>query len=155
VFGGALLGPFMPLDSVTGETQTLQNWLYRASFFCMVGGLAGVGVGTLRRQLKILDWLNEHDARTGLLDQTGLLNRLRSAIDRDGLETRPLLVVMQITNLLDIQNTFGAKFGEKLLKAICERCHTLVPHDVPTALIQPDRLALLFRNSPDSHQLRT
>lgn len=39
VAGGVLLGPFMPLDSVTGEAQKLGNWLYRIVFFCMVGGV--------------------------------------------------------------------------------------------------------------------
>ena len=52
VVAGLLLGPYMPLDTVTGEAQNLGNWLYRAAFFCMVGGVVGVGVGTLRKQLR-------------------------------------------------------------------------------------------------------
>ena len=61
VTGGVLLGPYMPLDSISGEAQKLGNWLYRTAFFCMVGGVVGVGVGALRKQLNRLDWLNEHD----------------------------------------------------------------------------------------------
>jgi len=154
VVGGLLLGPFMPLDTVTGETQNLSNWLYRSAFFCMVGGVVGVGVGALRKQLTILDWLNEHDARTGLLDRTGLLKALRQIIDRDGDQSRPILIVVQINNFLDIQNTLGTDFGEKLLKQICERGRALVPADVPMALLQPDRLALVFRHGPETQQLR-
>jgi predicted signal transduction protein with EAL and GGDEF domain len=152
--GGLLLGPYMPLDAVTGEAQNLGNWLYRTAFFCLIGGIAGIGVGTLRKQLKILDWLNEHDPRTGLLDRTGLLKTLRAAIGRDGGSARPLLIIVQINNLLDIQNTLGVAFGEKLLKCIIERGRALVPADVPIALIQPDRLALLFRNGPETRQRR-
>ena len=64
---GLLIGPFMPLDALTGESQNLANWLYRAAFFCLIGGFVGIGVDTLRRHLATLDWLNEHDARPGCL----------------------------------------------------------------------------------------
>ena len=66
-----------------------------------------------------------------------------------------LLIVVQIKNLLDIQNTFGALFSEKLLKQICERGRELVPADVPIALIQRDRLALAFDNRTETRQLRS
>ena len=116
----------------------------------MVGGVVGVGVGALRKQLNRLDWLNEHDAHTGLLDHTGLLKTLQQSIDREGQQARPLLIVVQINNLLDIQNTLGARLGEKLLKQICERGQALVPADVPIALIQPDRLALVLPSGSDN-----
>ena len=66
-----------------------------------------------------------------------------------------LLIVVQIKNLLDIQNTFGAAFGEKLLKQICERGQALMPADVPIALIQRDRLALAFPGGSETKQRRT
>lgn len=43
VVGGLLLGPFMPLDTVTGETQNLSNWLYRSAFFLHGWGCRGGG----------------------------------------------------------------------------------------------------------------
>ena len=143
----------MLLDTAGGEVQQLGNWLLRMVFFCMVGGVVGVGAGTLRRQLKMLDWLNEHDAGTGLLDSTGFARTQRQAIERDGAQV--LLIVVQIKNLLDIQNTFGALFSEKLLKLICERGRELVPADVPIALIQRDRLALAFDNRTETRQVRS
>ena len=153
VVAGLLLGPYMLLDTASGEMQQLANWLLRMVFFCMVGGVVGVGAGTLRRQLKMLDWLNEHDAGTGLLNSTGFARTQRQAIERDGAQV--LLIVVQIKNLLDIQNTFGALFSEKLLKLICERGRELVPADVPIALIQRDRLALAFDNRTETRQLRS
>ena len=62
-----------------------------------MGGV--VGVGALRKQLNRLDWLNEHDAHTGLLDHTGLLKTLQQSIDREGQQARPLLIVVQINKL--------------------------------------------------------
>lgn len=74
--GGFLLGPYMPLDTATGETQELYNWLYRLAYFCAVGGIVGAGVGVLRGQLTTLAWMNDHDARSGLLGRTGLLKAM-------------------------------------------------------------------------------
>ena len=93
----------MPVDTATGEAQQLGNWLLRMVFFCMVGGIVGVGAGTLRRQLKMLDWLNEHDAGTGLLNHTGFARTQRQAIERDGAQAQVLLIVAQIKNLLDVR----------------------------------------------------
>ncbi len=47
---GLLIGPYMPLDTLSGESQNLGNWLYRAAFFCLIGGFVGIGVDALRRQ---------------------------------------------------------------------------------------------------------
>ncbi len=152
---GLLIGPFMPLDTLTGESQNLANWLYRAAFFCLIGGFVGIGVGILRKQLSILDWLNEHDARTGLLDRTGLLNALGRMVEQEGEHIQPYLVVMQLNNFLDIQNTFGSAFAEELLKQVCARGRSLLPHDVPMAVIQPDRLAAALRSNTEAQQLLT
>ncbi len=151
---GLLIGPYMPLDVITGEAQNLANWLYRAAFFCLIGGFVGVGVGTLRRHLATLDWLNEHDARTGLLDRTGLLNGLQHMIEQGAGREQPFLIVLQLNNFLDIQNTFGSAFAEELLKQICARGRCLLPPDVPMAVLQPDRLAVAFRSKQESWQLR-
>ena len=151
---GLLIGPFMPLDTITGESQNLVNWLYRTAFFCLIGGFVGIGVGILRRHLATLDWLNEHDASTGMLNRTGLLNRLRRMIEQAAGGMSPFLAVLQLNNFLDIQNTFGSAFAEKLLKQICARGSSLLPPDVPLVVIQPDLLAIAFRNKQESEQLR-
>ena len=151
---GLVIGPYMPLDSLTGESQNLGNWLYRAAFFCLIGGFVGIGVDTLRRHLSTLDWLNEHDALTGLLNRAGLLNALRRMIEQEGGRAQPFLIVMQLNNFLDIQNTFGSAFAEELLKQICARGRSLLPPDVPMAVIQPDRLAAAFRSDLEWRRLR-
>ena len=130
------------------------NWLYRTAFFCLIGGFVGIGVDTLRRHLSTLDWLNEHDALTGLFNRAGLLNALQRMIQQEGDETQPFLIVVHLNNFLDIQNTFGASFAEGLLKQICVRGRSLLPPDLPMAVIQPDRLAAAFRSDLEWRQLR-
>ncbi len=151
---GLVIGPYMPLDALTGESQNLANWLYRAAFFCLIGGFVGVGVGILRRHLTTLDWLNEHDAPTGLLNRTGLLSALRRMIQLEGGRARPFLVIAHLNNFLDIQNTFGSAFADELLEQICARGRSLLPPDLPMAVIQPDRLAVAFRSNLESQQFR-
>ena len=34
---GLILGPFMPIDTATGEMQLTVNWLYRMGFFVLIG----------------------------------------------------------------------------------------------------------------------
>lgn len=51
IMGGLILGPFMPLDIHTGETQQTLNWLYRMGVFVFVGTLVGHAV-------QILDTMN-------------------------------------------------------------------------------------------------
>lgn len=152
--GGLLLGPYMPLDTATGEAQQLHNWLYRTIFFCMVGGLVGGGASALRRQLMALAWLNDHDVRTGMLGRIGLLKTLRQTIARSGHQDGLSVAIMHMNNFLEIQNTLGPDFAEKLLTCIAERGRRLVPPDAPIAMIQPDRLAAVFTNSAEAQKLR-
>jgi diguanylate cyclase len=154
VIAGLLLGPYMPLDTTSGEPQQFANWLLRMGFFCTIGALVGVGAASLRRQLNLLDWLSEHDACTGLLNEAGLAKAQRQVVARDGARAQTLLIVVQIKNLLDIQDTFGALFSEKLLKQVCERGRELVPAHVPIARIQRDCLALAFNGATDTDRLR-
>ena len=89
-----------------------------------------------------------------MLNRTGLLNRLRQMIEQAAGGMPPFLVVLQLNNFLDIQNTFGAAFAEELLKQICARGRSLLPPDLPLVVIQPDRLAIAFRSKQESEQLR-
>ena len=76
IAGGLLLGPGMPQDTSTGEMQGLLNWIYRLTFFTLIGALVGVGAQLLRRHLRELQWLHEHHPDTGLLNLAGLIKQL-------------------------------------------------------------------------------
>ena len=75
-------------------------------------------------------------------------------IQREGDQAQPFLIAVHLNNFLDIQNTFGASFAEELLKEICARGRSLLPPDLPMAVIQPDRLAAAFKNDLEWRQLR-
>jgi diguanylate cyclase len=151
---GLLLGPLMPLDVIQGEGQNVGNWLLRTAFFCLVGGIVGVGASTLRRQLNLLDWLTEHDPSTGLLNHAGYVSMQRRAIARARGSEERLVVVAQIKNMLDIQNTFGARFTEELLERVYTRVRAAVPENLQIGLIQRDRLSVSFDAIAETSNLR-
>jgi hypothetical protein len=121
IAGGLLLGPWMPIDTSTGEMQRALNWGYRLTFFTLIGALVGVGAQHLRRHLQEMQWLHEHHPDTGLLNLAGLIKQLdrlmHSATDR-----RPVLLsITQLNNFLEIQNTFGTAFGMRVLAQVLQR----------------------------------
>ena len=154
VAAGVAVGPFMALDTDTGEAQDLANWLQRLFFFCVIGVLVGLGSGMFRRQVRHLAWLNDHDSRTGFLTNGGLTKCVHERLANVSDGSTPAVLVVQLSNLLDIQNTFGPQFGEQLLARICERSRELVPSELPMALIQPDRLGVMLSSSSDVDDLR-
>jgi predicted signal transduction protein with EAL and GGDEF domain len=151
---GVLIGPYLPIDTLTGESQLVQNWLYRTLFFCLVGGLVGLGADTLRRQMNTLAWLNDHDVRSGMLGRTGLLKTLRQIITSSEPGREMSVIVVNMNNFLEIQNTFGLAFGERLLVGIGERWGRVVPAGMPIAMVQPDRLAAVFPSTEEALRLR-
>ncbi len=52
VAGGALLGPFMPLNVALGTAQPVSAWLYRAGFFALTGLAVSAFSAALRWRLR-------------------------------------------------------------------------------------------------------
>ena len=48
---GLLVGPFMPLDTATGQAQTTSSWLFRTAFFMLNGGVLGLAAQALNQRL--------------------------------------------------------------------------------------------------------
>lgn len=153
-FAAGLLIGSVPIDTDTGETQLLQNWIYRTFFFCLVGGIVGIGADALRKQMSRLVWLNDHDVRSGMLGRTGLLKTLRRMISSRELGKEMSVIVVNMHNFLEIQNTFGLDFGELLLTHISERWTKVVPSGMPIAMVQPDRLSAVFPSTEEVLRLR-
>lgn len=151
IAGGLALGPLMPINTITGEMQTLLNWTYRLIFLCINGALVGALSQLFRRYLRELQWLHDHHADTDLLNLSGLTLALGEMIRKTPEERRLIVSVVQLDALLDIQNTFGSEFGARLLAQIIERTKQIVPPESLLALIQNDRLAVVV-DSDESYQ---
>lgn len=142
--GGLLLGPYMPINTDTGEMQEPLNWVYRMIFFSFIGAIVGTWSQLLRRHLRELEWLHEHHEDTGLLNLTGLIRHLDLRMRDAAPDTKLVVSITQLDTFLEIQNTFGPAFGLRVLAAVIERGRSVVPTGAMVALIQPDRLATVL-----------
>ena len=138
--GGLLLGPYMPVNTLTGEMQLAQNWVFRLAFFGFIGMLVGAWSTLLRRHLDELAWLHEHHEDTGLLNLVGLIKEL-DALMRHAPERKLVVSITHLDDFLQIQNTFGSGFGFRVLAKVVERTKQVVPPGSLVALVQPDRIA--------------
>ena len=146
IVAGLALGPFMPINTTTGEMQDPLNWVYRMVFFAAVGVLVGAWAQRYRHQLKQVEWLHEHQEETGLLNSAGLLKELDPLLSRADPGQRFIVSLAQLNNFLEIQNTFGSAFGRRVLAAVVDRSRSVVPASSLVALIQSDRLATVVED---------
>jgi diguanylate cyclase (GGDEF)-like protein len=154
IAGGLLLGPFMPLNTSMGAMQQPLNWIYRLTSFALIGTLVGAGAQLLRRQLRELEWLHEHHPETGLLNLAGLLKELDDMMGNVTGRRELVLSIMQLNNFLEIQNTFGAAFGMRVLAQVIDRAQRLMPSGSLLALVQPDRLVSVIPGEEASQTMR-
>lgn len=148
VLGGLVLGPYMPLNTATGEMQDTANWLYRLGMLSLVGGFVGLLFAVLRAQIHRIRSGAYVDRDSRLPNQTALneiLDELYAG--RDG--TAPaLLVAFQLNNLQDIMATLGHGVGASLVNAVAERLLGLARDHARVFRIATDQLALLVPNPP-------
>lgn len=147
LLGGLLLGPFMPMDIVTGEMQMLSNWIYRLVFFVIVGGIAGFFFKNFKESTKEIIGLLTHDAVSKLptlqsLDPKHNLSTEFVTVDSDH------VVSVRVLNHNNIVDLLGQHRYISVLKQVEER---LTKHMVcKMKLIQIDSNRLLIIIKEDS-----
>jgi len=145
IIGGLVLGPYMPIDTVTGEPQQTLNWLYRAFFFCMVGGLAGYLFAAMRAQISRTQWMSERNVHTGLPNRIYLERMLRSALHRKTLAPEFMVIVVNVDNYLEIINTLSPEISQPLMMAVYERINARLPPSSLLCQYHNDRFVAITR----------
>ncbi len=144
IVGGTLLGPFMPINVNTGEMQSWLNWVLRLIAFSTIGGFVGWFSEAVRRKIRSIQWLTDHDHPTGLPNLRSLEKRLDHAEKAKG---RMILALIMPSNLNELRATIGPASGPKLLKLLGER----VKQELGIAWkpgvyhVEPDIIGVLFR----------
>ncbi len=67
-----LLGPLMPIDTITGELQDPVNWIYRLFIFVMVGSIIGYASTKLRRDAIKIETMMSINQETGIPNTNAL-----------------------------------------------------------------------------------
>lgn len=142
VLGGLLLGPFMPIDTISGEMQTSVNWLYRTGFFSVVGIVSGIASDSVRSYFKHLEWLSLHDISTTLPNRKALLETITSFKDfRHG---SFYLYLFSFENSEELQSSFGRSSLEEASKQFVQRFQKILPVSAGIFRSDPNQLAIVI-----------
>lgn len=144
VFGGLLLGPYMPLDVQTGEMQAATQWLLRTGMFTLVGGLAGQIVTALVRQIDRAQWFAYHDPRTGLPNRACREEALDQHVDAAAISTALTATTIVLHNLYEINTAFGPISGDGVLTECYARMTELMPARAQIFQEQSDTFVVLL-----------
>ena len=126
LLGGLLLGPWMPIDTVTGEQQDTFNWLYRTGFFALVGCLSGFASDSAHSYMRHLRWLARYEPRTGLPNRLALLEQLDQPVG-----SGPFAVVqLCLENSSELEAAFGHLVTDALMLQLADRFSRHFPDSV-------------------------
>ena len=137
--GGLALGPGMPIDTATGEMQEPVNWVYRAVFFMVVGGVVGMLGQAVARLLG-------EDPVSGAPSQQPLRQELGRSLETSvpGQATPRFSVLVAIfDNYSELVNTFGPEVGVRLIRGVVERLRFACAEDAGVYHLHGERFAVV------------
>ena len=146
ILAGISLGPFMPVDTLTGEQQHAINWLLRLGIFTVVGSMSGFSVDALHRAAQKVYLAANHDSFTGLPNQHHMQRTLEELI-QDHENTTVKLLVINIDNYIELFYTFGAETCNSLLKHVYLRLQKLIPGDPLIFQLQTNKFGIILVDS--------
>lgn len=121
LLAGAVLGPLMPIDVITGEMQKTTNWLYRMGIFTLVGFLTGAASDGARTYQQKLKWLYQHNISTRLRNRSALLDHMAEITHHKNLSSTYCLVVISFENTMELKSAFGYAIIEEAIQQLSKR----------------------------------
>ena len=130
LIGGIILGPLMPIDTITHDTQEFFNWFYRLLIFILMGSISGFASRFLRRSNNHVKHLLTHHSESHL-PNTNLLQTLSDKL----INTRYMISTLMIHNADQIAEVLGLNTYYDLLVTIYQKlCATYKD----TVIVQSD-----------------
>jgi EAL domain-containing protein (putative c-di-GMP-specific phosphodiesterase class I)/GGDEF domain-containing protein len=143
IIGGFALGPYMPIDSMTGEMQKTVNWIYRTFFFALAGMLSGVASDSVRAHIRKLEWDSLHDPTSGLRNRAALLADLQR-MDPFSHPRKPfVLAVVSIDNIADLRTAFGVDVVDGIVEQLARRIRSRFKAGVEIYRSSTERISVL------------
>lgn len=129
LLGGLALGPYMPIDVLSGEMQVTINWLYRAGFFVLIGTLSGIASDTVRAYIRHLYWVSRHDVATQLPNRLALMDDLSGLHKQSLPPLQPrVLLVLSVNSALELKAAFGHEVIEIIIQQTAQRFNDILTH---------------------------
>ena len=115
--GGIVLGPFMPINTITGEKQELLNWIYRLAFFVGVGGVNGYIFDKLKHKFSDIVKLSTHNLETNIPNVFSVTNNIKKYVDSEN----KIFIIVQFVNISEIANLLGRDVIVQIVKKAYHR----------------------------------
>jgi diguanylate cyclase (GGDEF)-like protein len=151
--GGFILGPFMPINVITGEPQDTVNWLFRACFFIIIGILIGAASDSTKEYMDRIKWMMSHDVSSGLPNRQALIDAMKNVYQAGETQKNKGLAIVSIDNAFEIESAYGPERIDKIIAELVSRCHLALQIQVVIYRINTHQLGiLLLTNGDDVHK---
>lgn len=150
ILGGLILGPYVPIDTLTGEAQLTINWIFRMGFFALIGLIVGLASDGIRAYIKHLRWAARHDSATYLPNRFALetdLKSVQSRSHRKSQERQYCLIMISVANSKEIETHFGMTALDHIVMQISSRIKKHTPADTTVYRTSIDQLCLMIVES--------
>lgn len=118
VAASILCGPFTPLDTMTGASQSLVNWLTRSGFFVVIGALTGGIVAAAVRATAAAGT----DRLSGIANRARLDDTLATELAQSSRNRRPCAVAMlDLDDFKAINDVHGHRAGDRVIVETARR----------------------------------
>jgi EAL domain-containing protein (putative c-di-GMP-specific phosphodiesterase class I)/GGDEF domain-containing protein len=150
IIGGVLLGPFVPIDTITGETQITINWVYRLAFFALIGTTIGLASDGMRSYIKHLRWSVRHDGASFLPNRFALeadIKALSLRTDKSEEKFPYCLTMISMANSKEIETSFGMVALDHIMMQMSSRIKKQTLAETVVYRTSIDQLCLLIVES--------
>tara|TARA_R110002167_G_scaffold30424_5_gene100556 strand:- start:15694 stop:17388 length:1695 start_codon:yes stop_codon:yes gene_type:complete len=150
VIGGLILGPFVPIDTLTGEAQLTINWLYRTGFFALIGSTVGLASDGIRSYIKHLRWSVRHDNASYLPNRFALeadIKALSNVEYKQEVKYPFCLTMISLANSKEIETSFGTTALDYILMQMSSRIKKETEAETIVYRTSSNELCLLFKES--------
>lgn len=150
VVGGLILGPLVPIDTLTGEAQLTVNWIYRIGFFAIIGIIVGLASDGIRSYIKHLRWSISHDAASFLPNRFALEANIK-ALSKTAAKRQDkypyCLTMISMANSKEIETSFGITALDHILMQMSSRIKKETQAETIVYRTSIDQLCLLMVES--------
>lgn len=124
--GGYVLGPFMPIDVITGEPQDTANWIFRACIFALIGLLIGAASDSTQKYLERIKWIMKHDVLSGLPNRLALIDAMNNFDKTQSVDENRGLAIVSIDNGEEVESAYGPELVDRMIKQLADRFDTVL-----------------------------
>lgn len=151
IIAGIVLGPFMPLDSTTGEAQGTLNWIYRMGFFTAAGLFVGLASDSIKKYIIHLRNILARDPASGLYTRQSLIEKLQNIHDSAEPGKYTFLAVLSLDNASEVEAAYGSEVTDHIISELADRLSNITRPDVLYYRANNRQLAILIPDFNDSN----